>query len=292
MTTDIEDFGKLVASEIISASRRTDIPAFYMDIVMKAFEEKHIVSTNQFGHTSNISLDPKHVKCIVWWSKDYHNWLVEYKKNPEIFNQYKHMFNFTITGGDDLETGLTHSLDERLKQLKELCEIFGAKTIKYRFDPVVVYMDAKTGERKDNMKNYKKIIKYVGGCGVKEVIFAFCLPYPKVTARMKKYGKILLKLSDEEQSEIINGMITIANKYGMSLESCCNEDLLHNDEIKPSKCVDGNRIEKILGKKLKQNKKDKGQRKECNCAISRDIGSYTMKCHHNCEYCYANPAKK
>ena len=282
--------GKIVKCEVISASRRTDIPAFYMDVMMKAFAEKKISATNQFGYISIISLDPNDAKCIVWWSKDYSNWLIEYKKNPQIFNQYKHMFNFTITGGDELETGVKSTLKERLEQLKELSEIFGARTIKYRFDPIVLYMDAKTGERKDNMKNFKKIIKYVSECGVKEVIIAFCLPYPKVTARMKRNGKILIKPSEEEQTEILNGMVEFTKKYGMTISSCCN-DSIQNENINPSKCVDGDRIEKILKKKLTQNKKDKGQRQECNCVISKDIGSYELRCKHNCMYCYATPDK-
>lgn len=289
-SVDIEDLGKLVTSEIISASRRTDIPAFYMGQVVDAMKEGRITATNRYGHSDIISLDPKDVKCIVWWSKNYKNWLIKYKENKKLFDQYKAVFNYTITGGDELEPGLTSSLDERLDQLKELCELFGPETIKYRFDPIVTYLDMKTGEKKDNLANFKKIIKFVGGCGVKEVIFAFCLPYKNVCARMKKYGKLLVNPSDEEKHAILDMMIKVTDKYGMRLSSCCNNELNgYEDKVFPSKCVDGKAIEGILGEKLKKNFKDKGQRDECNCAFSKDIGSYTMQCANQCFYCYSNP---
>ena len=281
---------KIIKSEIISASRRTDIPAFYMDNILESLKNKYIDVTQKFGQISRISLDPTDVKCIVWWSKNYKNWIDCYLNNKNLFKQYKHMFNFTINDSTDLESGIKLSLDERLAQLKFLSDTFGSICIKYRFDPIVKWIDIETGEEKTNFHKFNKIIKFISKCGVKEVIFAFCIPYNRVCQHMKKKGKLLIDFSDEEKEHILYRMIKITNKHNVRLSACCNDALVNsNKKIHHAKCIDGDIVEQIIESELKHNTKDKGQRKECNCAVSRDIGSYTMKCKHSCDYCYANP---
>lgn len=286
--TDIEDLCK--KSSIISASRRTDIPAFYMPLVINAMKNKYINVTN-YGRTTRVSMDPKDVKCIVWWSKNYGEWLKYFEQNYDLFMNYAHCFNFTITGFDELEKGVMVPLDQRLAQLIELVHLFGAQSIKYRFDPVVMYVDMKTGKTINNLDHLEHIVKKISDYGIKSLVFAFCIPYKNVVSRMKKRGKILLQLSIEQKYELLDKMIKITDKYNVKLESCCGTDILgYKNKIFPSKCIDGNQIEKILHKHLSENKKDVNQRKECGCAVSKDIGSYEMVCRHSCDYCYATPS--
>jgi hypothetical protein len=107
---------------------------------------------------------------------------------------------------------------------------------------------------------------------------------------MKKRGKELIDLSDDDKHAILDKLITISDKYGMKLKACCTSGLLgYKNKVFESHCIDGAKIEKLVGGHLAKNAKDKGQRKECNCVLSRDVGSYTYKCNHSCDYCYANP---
>lgn len=276
-------------SEIISASRRTDIPAFYINDIIQHMRNEHIEVPNpRSNKVSILSLDSKNVKCFVWWSKDYHNWIEAYKNNKELFDKYKHVFNFTINGYDALENGITHSLDERLDDLKYLALTFGANTIKYRFDPIVYYKNKGDDTELNNLINFEKIIKFVSECGVFNCQFAFCLAYPNVERRMKFRNKQIVYLSLDRQKQVLDDLINVCDQYNVILYACCNSDLLgYKDKIKRSACIDRAQIENILGKNLKKHNKDGGQRKECGCVQSRDIGNYKMKCDHNCDYCYA-----
>jgi hypothetical protein len=200
------------------------------------------------------------------------------------------MFNFTLIGDPILEPSVKSSFDQRLVQLTQLVELFGPIAIKLRFDPIVIYRDQKTGALCNNLDNYERVISHASKLGITKVIFAFCLSYPKVTRRMLANGKILEVLTITDQKKILDPLIDLANQYGIHLETCCGTQLIGYRHIQASKCIDGDVIDQIVEGHVKSNSKDQGQRKDCNCRKSRDIGSYSMQCKHACFYCYANPS--
>ena len=60
----------ITKSEIISCSRRTDIPAFLMDWVIDKMKLGYVDVVNPFNRKqiSRVSLNPEDVRCWVWWS--------------------------------------------------------------------------------------------------------------------------------------------------------------------------------------------------------------------------------
>lgn len=293
-----DDRPKLVKSEIISASRRTDIPAFYMDLMMDSLKKGMIEVVSPYNVKSLVSLTPGDVKIFSWWSKDYNRWLSEYQAHPDLFHPFGHMFNFTLNGQPDLEMGVRSTLEQRLTQLEQLVQLFGPQAIKLRFDPITVWTethrisDSKTMEvRRDNLEHFPTIVERASQLGIRQIIFAFCLSYPKVVKRMARVGKTLQSLTIEQQKEILTPMIEITKTHGIQLQTCCGSQLIGYQGIGQSKCVDGPLIEQIYGIHLKTIRKDRGQRDECQCSVSRDIGSYHMSCRHGCDYCYGNPTK-
>ena len=57
---------------IISASRRTDIPAFYSDWFYERIKEKYVLVRNPLNihQISKINLSPDVVDFIVFWTKN------------------------------------------------------------------------------------------------------------------------------------------------------------------------------------------------------------------------------
>ena len=293
---DIEDLKPCKKSEVVSISRRTDIPAFYMKSFVVHMIQGYIDVPNPRNpsQVSRISLKPTEVKCMSWWSKNYGPWIKAYLKNKVLFDSYpSHIFNFTINSESELETGVKISVQERLAQLSFLVEHFGSESIKYRFDPITHYHRIGSKQIINNLDQFEEIVSTISGMGVKQVIFAFAIPFPKSVRRMKERGKILVTLTDSQKKIVLDELLEIASKYGVTMASCSNNSLVGYNNIVPSSCIDSQVIDSILKEKglpcLKSKRKDSGQRDECNCVVSRDVGSYEQKCQHSCDYCYANP---
>ena len=296
MVKNSNDLIKIVKSPIISCSRRTDIPAFLMDWVIDKIQIGYVDVVNPFNRkqVSRVSLKPEDVRCWVWWSKNFKAWIKTYEKNKQIFKSYKgHYFQFTINSPSELEQNLDISLEERFDQLKWIIDEFGLTSVSFRFDPIIIYKKKDENRIRSNLDKFEYIIEKVSALGLKEMIFSFATIYTKVNNRMKARGFIPLDPPFSKKKEILNKLLEICNKHEMQMKACCQPDLLEINGIEQAHCVDANKIEQIIGEKISK-VKDTGQRKGCGCFKSKDIGGYTgiFRCKHNCDYCYASPAKK
>jgi hypothetical protein len=296
MDSKSNNLGKIIQSPIISCSRRTDIPAFLMDWVFDKIQVGYVDVVNPFNRKqiSRVSLLPEDVKCWVWWSKNFKNWIMMYEKHPQGFKSYKgHYFQFTINSPSELEQNLNISLEERFSQLDWLINEFGSSAISFRFDPIILYKRKDEKRIRSNLDKFEYIIEKVSALGLKEMIFSFATIYSKVNNRLQKRGFNPVDPPLNKKKEILNSLLEICNKYNMQMEACCQPDLIVNKRIKQAHCIDANKIERLIGEKI-QKIKDTGQRKGCGCFKSKDIGGYSgiFRCKHNCGYCYASPAKK
>lgn len=189
---DVEDIvaPKYVRSEVITCSRRTDVPAHYLDKYIAAFKAGFIDVPNprNLRQVSRIDLRPGIVKVIVWWSKDFSKLIELYHREPEWFAKYSHMFHFTLNGMSTLEPGVRVSVDERLEQLQFLCETFGPESVTLRFDPITHWRDSK-GNLCDNLFEFNYIVATAAKfCGIRSVSFSFCLPYSHAKRNMRRSG--------------------------------------------------------------------------------------------------------
>jgi len=286
----------IIKSPIISCSRRTDIPAFLMDWVIHRIKEGYVDVVNPFNRkqVNRVSLNPNDVRCFVWWSKNFGEWINTYKNNRDLFDSYRgHTFQFTINSPSELEKNIKVSLEDRFRQLEWLVEEFGLSAINYRYDPIIFYKKKGSNNILNNLGKFKLIIEKVSNIGIREMIFSFATIYSKVKNRMNARGYIPIDPSLEKKKEILNELKQICNNFDIQMKACCQPNLLEIEGIEQSHCIDAYKIEQLIKEKIPKIK-DTGQRKDCGCFKSKDIGGYSgiFRCKHNCDYCYASPAKR
>lgn len=224
----------LKVCEIISCSRRTDIPAFKMAWVLDQIRAGAVAVANPHNRSqvSHISLSRNDVRCWAWWSKDYAEWIKTYEDptTGPLLRQYAaHVFNFTINGRGNghnpLEPGLCTSLDQRLEELAWLAAHFGPDSIILRFDPIVHYRTIEQGryvERPtyapdgttvppdahteganhfitNNLQDFARITQFATILHIRFMVVAFAIIYPHVEARLRKH-----KCADGTQIELAN----------------------------------------------------------------------------------------
>lgn len=268
--------------QVISCSRRTDVPAFYLPWLIKCIKRGYAEVLNWHNNRwYKVSLRPEDVHTVVLWSKNFRPFLAHRLH----FNDYHLFYNFTLNSCPRLEPKLP-PLQERLAQMRELIELYGIERVQWRFDPIVLWDIG----RKSNLDGFELLAEEVSRLGITRCYFSFATWYPKVGARLQRMGFPFYHPSLEERCEIAGNLADIAGNHGITLFACCNDELVGVNGINKAHCIDGGVLSLLAGESCAL-KKDEGQRPDCGCTKSRDIGSYNnMPCYHACLYCYANPA--
>jgi hypothetical protein len=89
--------------QVISVSRRTDIPAFYTDWFVNRLKAGTVhVQQPYTNKLIRVSLAPEDVSAIVFWSKDYAPLLHKLEAIEKITKNL--FFHFTITANRELES--------------------------------------------------------------------------------------------------------------------------------------------------------------------------------------------
>ena len=295
---------------IISASRATDIPAFYSDWLIDRFKKGYVKWKNPFnGVPIYISLE--HVRLIVFWSKNPRP-LIQHLDyfNDRNINYY---FQYTLNDyeHDNLELNVP-KLNIRIDTFKELSDKIGKSKIIWRFDPLI--MTNKIGVD-ELLRKTELIGNQLKGYTDKMVFsYADIRVYKKVQYNLQNNNIKYVEFDENTMKEYAAGLRNLNRNWGFEIGTCSEKIALEEFGIVHNKCIDDDLMirlfqhDKILMdylgvrispadifhseykiEKLKKNK-DKGQREFCGCVTSKDIGEYNT-CPHLCEYCYANASK-
>jgi len=262
---------------IVSASRRTDIPAFYSDWLFRRLEEGFAVSRNPMNprQIRRVSLAPEDAGCIVFWTKN---------PAPMIPRLGRlagrgFYFQFTITPyGRDVEPRLP-CVGKAVDDFRRLADMLGPHRVIWRYDPV--FAGASYDARR-HADEFGAIARALRGYAEKAA-FSFMEPYRSAARRMAAQRPV--RLGAEERLGIAAALAAAARENSMALEACAQGADFSGLGIGRARCVDGALADRLAGRPLGA-KKDRSQRPECGCAQSADIGAYGT-CPGGCLYCYA-----
>jgi hypothetical protein len=282
---------------VISASRRTDIPAFYMDWFMKKINSGFFELSNPYnGRRTVIPATPDHVHTIVFWSKNFGRFISEDYGTRLIQMGYHLFFNFTINSESALLEPNIPPLELRLRQAAMLCQTHGPAAVQWRFDPICVYAFA-DGSIQNNLDDFPSIAGHLSTLGITRCITSFMDDYLKIRKRCSHLpGFAFIDPSMDEKIQILTRMQSVIASKAMQLYTCCEQEVMDSlppdSGISSSSCIPNRLFAELFGGALSF-KKDQGQRirQGCGCLESKDIGLYNRQpCYHNCLFCYANPA--
>lgn len=324
----ITDFGERVeasAPVIISASRSTDIPAFYAKWFFNRLEKGYCAWYNPFNQ-QKMYISFASCKVVVFWTK-----------NPKPIMPYLHELDkrgihyyFQVTLNDYAEEGFepsVSSVEERVETFKQLSHMIGHERVIWRFDPLII---APTITPRSLLTKIWRVGNLLKGYTDK-LVFSFVdvKAYRKVQNNLVKETNYFTKedvesaeMTEGQRQEIIDGLVKIRDKWkeqgwDVTLATCAEAFDYDSYGIEHNRCIDGELMQRIFGddKELvyylhtgklpeptlfgempplpekSKNLKDKGQRKVCGCMVSKDIGMYNT-CRHFCVYCYANTSKE
>ena len=304
--TDSGEYKEAVAPMIISASRATDIPAFYGKWLLERMNRGYMTWKNPFNQVKQyISFES--ARLFVFWTKNakpFLKYLDEFDKKE--INYY---FQYTLNDYDEdkLEPN-TQELNKRIETFKELSSRIGKEKVIWRFDPLILTKDI----------SVTKLLKKIEGVGDKlntytdKFVFSYADIgiYKKVRSNLTKHNIEFIEFDKEKKEEVAKGIARLNNNWGLKVATCCEDIDLEKNRIEHNKCIDDELLIKLFsndkvlmeflgyeeeqqfdlfdaGMKTRPNLKDKGQRAVCGCIISKDIGEYNT-CNHLCLYCYAN----
>ena len=264
---------------IISVSRRTDIPAFYVDWFYNRLRAGYVLVRNPINlhSVSKVRLTADVVDAFVFWTK---NPLPMARRLDELA-AYPYYFQFTLTGYEaDIEPGVPDKRRVLVPAFKDLAVRIGKKRVIWRYDPIFFSVKY-TSEY--HLMCFEALAAELHN-STERCVISFMDSYRNTKRNAQQLGAI--ESSSEELYVFAGQLAKIAAKYGIKLQTCAESMDLTALGIMPSACIDKVLLEDICGFKLNV-KKDANQRAECCCAASIDIGAYNT-CPGGCLYCYAN----
>ncbi len=294
-----------VAPVIISASRSTDIPAFFGEWFTHRLQRGHVAWINPWNNKKTF-VSFARARVIVFWSKNPRPLI---PRLPLVESEGL-LYYFLYTLNDYQEEGLEPrlpDLSEREKTFQELSGRIGKGRMVWRFDPLLLSDTLRVDDLLGRVERVgSKIHRFTRRMVISFVDIA---KYPRVRHSLDRMGcQGVREFSHKEVESFCCGLQEINEDWGLSISSCGEGEDLSQYGIGRGQCING----ELMSEEFSQDQelmrflfptgkmpdymgkahtfrylKDPGQRGACGCIASKDIGQYST-CMHQCRYCYAN----
>ena len=272
---------------IVSASFRTDIPAYYGDWFARRLDAGFARVVNPYGGApATVRLDPAHAAGFVFWTRNAAPFV-------PVLERLRHegrpfYLSFTITGYPRaLEPGVLATA-RAIAQFRALADRFGPRACVWRYDPIV---DCSVTPPAFHRRMFAKLADKLAGA-TDEVVVSFAQIYAKtrrnLAAAAREHDFVWRDPDDDAKKALLADLVAIAQSRGLRLALCAQPHLLVPG-AEPAACVDAARLGAVAGHAIKARRK--GNRPGCACFESRDIGAYDT-CAQGCVYCYAVSSRR
>ncbi len=319
-----------MAPVVVSASRSTDIPAFYARWFIERLKAGYVVWYNPFNNRHTY-VSFKNCKVVVFWTKNPLSIIPLLGELDKRGIHYYFQHSMNDYDQERFEPNVP-SIEKRIETFKELSSMIGSERIIWRFDPLVITPHLGIDEL---AKRIERIGEGIKGCTDK-LVFSFIdiNAYRKVQNNMVKETGIFTKedigsweFSVQQMEAMAMRLAALrdhwaAEGWKIELATCGEAFDLDKYNISHNRCIDAELMKRVFAHDedlvyylnygelrrptdlslfafednirnplTEKQLKDKGQRKECGCMVAKDIGMYNT-CSHFCVYCYANTSKE
>ena len=250
---------------VVSASYRTDIPAFYGDWFARRLAAGYALVRNPWsGRTYRVNLRPEAVAGYVFWTRNPAPFMPVLERLDRPF-----AVQFTITGyGRRLEPSVPPP-ERAVDAAHALAQRYGPRCVVWRYDPIL-------SPTQDHVEAVGRLAESLRGAS-DECVVSFASFYRKTARNLTAAGFVWEEPEPDRRLRLIEALADAVSPLRLTV---CAQPELTVGAAQPARCIDPARLG--LGPLP-----EKGNRPGCACAASRDIGAYDT-CPHGCLYCYAN----
>ncbi len=250
---------------VVSASYRTDIPAFYGDWFARRLAAGYALVRNPWsGSAYRVSLKPEAVAGYVFWTRNPAPFMPVLDRLGRPF-----AVQFTITGyGRRLEPSVPPP-ERAVEAAHGLAQRHGPRCVVWRYDPIL-------SPTHDHVEAAGRLAESLRGAS-DECVVSFASFYRKTQRNLSAAGFVWEEPEPDRRLRLIEALADAVSPLRLTV---CAQPELTVGAAEPARCIDPARLG--LGPLP-----EKGNRPGCACAASRDIGAYDT-CPHGCLYCYAN----